>query len=772
VKPRLKGDGEERLDLRLLPGVAMAWLCAWLAPLLPIPVAIATVCALALAALLRFSPWLRISLAVGSVVVLVVMLRVVAIAHGPVDDLASQHRLVTIEATLTSDPRFSKGTSFGALPNEQVRVDLRVSEVSTYEGQWRVRTPVVAIGDSAGWREPRFGQTVQVRGQLSPAGSAEPIAALLFTSDPPQLLSSGPAPLQVSEQMRQGLHDAAASTRPGAAGLLPALVVGDTSSLTSQLEQDLRDSGLAHLTAVSGANVAIVLVSVLFVARWMRVRSYWLVSTGLVAVGWFVLLARPQPSVVRAAVMGSLGIIAVMSAGRRGGPRLLLAAALVLLLADPWLARSWGFSLSVAATAGLLFLATRWRVTFARRMPQLVADGLAVALAAQIATIPLSVALAGQVALLSVPANLLAAPAVPPATVLGAAAAAIAPIAPLVSEWLVWLAQWPTEWIAIVAQRTAQTSIATIPWPDSYVGGLLATIVILTSSLVVRWLRRRDMLRALHVGIAMVVALCLLLGFVLGPGRWPPRGWVVVACDVGQGDGLVVNAGEGVAMVVDVGPDPVLMDRCLEQLGVESIPILVLTHPHADHVMGLPAVLEDRDVDTLLVSPLTEPAEQVEAIDRWAGDIPQVIATPGQHGVLGDIQWEVIGPVRVIRGEGSDPNNASVVLRLEVRGITLLLTGDIEPAAQRALVTEGIDLRADVLKVPHHGSADQDYTFWQAVQPAVALVSAGEDNTYGHPDPELLEALAQANVVVGRTDVDGAVAVVAQEETIRMSFRS
>ena len=137
------------------------------------------------------------------------------------------------------------------------------------------------------------------------------------------------------------------------------------------------------------------------------------------AVGWFVLLARPQPSVVRAAVMGSLGIIAVMSAGRRGGPRLLLAATLVLLLADPWLARSWGFALSVAATAGLFFLATRWRDVFARQMPQLVADGLAVALAAQVATIPLSVALAGQVALLSVPANLLAAPAVAPATALG-----------------------------------------------------------------------------------------------------------------------------------------------------------------------------------------------------------------------------------------------------------------------------------------------------------------------------------------------------------------
>ena len=302
-----------------------------------------------------------------------------------------------------------------------------------------------------------------------------------------------------------------------------------------------------------------------------------------------------------------------------------------------------------------------------------------------------------------------------------------------------------------------------VSWPDSYFGGILAIAVILVSSLGVRWLRQRSLIRASHVGFATVVALGLLICVVLGPGRWPPKAWVMVACDVGQGDGLVVSAGEGVAMVVDVGPDPALMDRCLDRLGVQRIPILVLTHPHADHVMGLPAVLDGREVDTLLVSPSGEPAEQVNAIDRWVGDIPQIVATPGHSGVLGDIQWSVIGPVREIRGEGSDPNNASIVLHIEIRGITLLLTGDIESAAQRALVAEGVDLRADVLKVPHHGSADQDYTFWQEVLPRLALVSAGTDNTYGHPDPELLESLTNANVLVGRTDIDGDVAVVVQD---------
>jgi competence protein ComEC len=195
-------------------------------------------------------------------------------------------------------------------------------------------------------------------------------------------------------------------------------------------------------------------------------------------------------------------------------------------------------------------------------------------------------------------------------------------------------------------------------------------------------------------------------------------------------------------------------------LGVQQIPLLVLTHDHADHVLGLPGVLADRSVGAVLVSPLAEPVEQADQVSEWTADLPVVVAAPGQSGDINDVHWEVLWPERIIRGEGSDPNNASVVLLVQTQGVRLLLTGDIEPAAQHALALASDDLAADVIKVPHHGSRYQDQLFWQEVHPRVALVSVGEGNTYGHPDPGLLAGLSDAGLLVARTDTQGTVVVV------------
>ena len=761
------------VDLRLTAPAIALWTGAWCAPVAsPRLVVLAVVVALATALLMRrrLPIWALLSLVLCAVSAASMAARVTQLDADPIAEWAASGRHVTITGALTSDPSFAVRPGFGGTETDQVTAQLRAEVATAGSETVDVRVPVLVIGSGSGWHDVRLGDTVEISGQLRPASRADPLAALLFTDSEVLRVSLAPAVLRAADVMRSGLREAVEGLPADVRGLLPALVVGDTAELPPLLESDLRESGLAHLTAVSGANVAIVVGAVLLLARWMGVRAYVLVVLGLLAVVWFVMLARPQPSVMRAAVMGSLALVAVGAAGRTEAVRSLLAAVVLLLLVDPWLARSWGFALSVAATAGLVLLARRWSARLPAGWPAPVRDALAVALAAQVATLPLVMALSGQVALLSVVANLLVAPAVPAATLLGAASAAVAPASPWLAAVIAWAAQWPTSWITAVASWAATSPLATMPWPDGWLGGALGALLVLVLGGV--WLHgsRRHWWRAKRVALAAVLALALTAAYWWGPGRWPPPGWVLVACDVGQGDALAVNLGGGAAMVVDAGPDPALVDRCLDRLGITDVPLLVLTHFHADHVEGVPGVLDGRVVSAVMVSPLREPAEQVQHVRDWTAGTRVVEAAPGQSGEWGPASWRVIWPGQLDDmgdGEGSAPNNASVVLLVDVAGVRMLLTGDVEPEAQAALVDAGVP-DADVLKVPHHGSRYQDPEFLGAVGAELALISVGEDNTYGHPDPELVADLQHAGMVVGRTDQQGTVAVVSSGDGLRV----
>ncbi|MCZ3388294.1 MAG: MBL fold metallo-hydrolase, partial [Actinomycetia bacterium] len=226
--------------------------------------------------------------------------------------------------------------------------------------------------------------------------------------------------------------------------------------------------------------------------------------------------------------------------------------------------------------------------------------------------------------------------------------------------------------------------------------------------------------------------------------------------------------GGGGGRVFVPAPDPALVDRCLDRLGIEQVPLLVLTHFHADHVDGLPGVLDGRRVGSVLVSPLREPPEQVDMVAAATHGMEVTEAVPGQTGQWGPVSWRVLWPSGLITGEGSDANNASVVLLVEVSGVRLLLTGDVEPTAQQAMLANGTVPRADVLKVPHHGSRFQDEGFISAVGARVAVISVGEGNPYGHPSPELVESLSDTGMIVARTDTDGSVAVVVDGDDLRV----
>jgi competence protein ComEC len=266
--------------------------------------------------------------------------------------------------------------------------------------------------------------------------------------------------------------------------------------------------------------------------------------------------------------------------------------------------------------------------------------------------------------------------------------------------------------------------------------------------------------------VALGVLLVLVMVRPLPSPGWPPPDWVLVACDVGQGDGLVLNAGGGGAVVVDTGPDPEAMTRCLGRLDVGAVPVLVLTHFHADHIGGVPAVLGDHRVGELDVTATEDPAYGARAVHRWATArrVPVRVPAYGEVRHVGALTWQVIGPGRAPGAgareeEGSAANNASVVLLVAVRGVRILMSGDMEPEAQQALARSLPGLRADVLKVPHHGSRYQDQRLIEGLGARLAVVSVGVQNDYGHPASSTLGMLRAAGMTVARTDQDGDLAV-------------
>jgi len=686
-------------------------------------------------------------------------------AVGDLDTLTGARAVVSLEATVTSDP-FTPAARPGREPVVMARAT--AYRVEGRGRRTRVHAPITIRGD-AGLQSVKWHDRVRFRGRLQPPDPGRPELAVLRVSSHEVIEPAGRV-ARVAEHLRAGLRRAVDPTPADARGLLPGLVIGDTSRTPADLTEAMQATGMTHLTAVSGSNIAVVggmvlgLCVLLGVPR--RLRP-WVVALAIVG---FVVLARPEPSVVRAAAMGLIGLIGVSRSRRSAGLPVLSGAIVVVLVADPWMARSFGFALSALATLGLLLFTRPWGDAVARHLPKrlaFVGPAVAIPVAAQAMCAPLIVLLQGSVSVIGVVANLVAAPLVAPATVAGVVAAVVSVVADAPAQLVGWLGAVPTLGIARTARVMSDVPGGTMPWPDGGRGALLLAAVTALAVLTGRWLARFALLKPV-VAVA-VVALTAAMALPTRVVTWPPPGWRVVFCDVGQGDAAVVRTGPRSALVVDAGPDPPAVDGCLDSLGVEVVDAVVLTHFHADHVEGLPGVLADRRVGQVLTSPVAEPSWQVGEVARWTRPrgIPTSSLAAGDRLEFGDVRAEVWAPVRRIAA-GSVPNNASVVLAVHVGEADVLLLGDVEREAAHDLL---LRLRRDpamaaaagefdVVKTPHHGSANLDSGLMAAVRAPVAVISVGKDNDYGHPTQGHLTMLQRNGYAVYRTDQRGHVALV------------
>lgn len=689
------------------------------------------------------------------------------------DALADAHRgsTLTLIGTVDSYPERRDDAQRFQMRVEELRLQGRTEAI---EGRVLVET--------AATHALRWGDRVQVTGQLWPPGTSDRFSYADYLARQgvfsvmsgailvPLNERAGFAPLLWLADLRDAARQQIQAGLPEPqAGLLVGILLGDESTLDPELREDFSIAGASHIIAISGFNMALVGGFALALMQRAGFRRAYAAWAALALIWVYALFVGGGPSVVRAAAMSSLLLVAPLLRRRTYLPASLAFAALLLSMQEPRMLYDLGFQLSFAAVLGMALLVEPLTIVLSRvlTMPGLswLREPLSATLAAQIATLPVLVAHLGMISLAALPVNLLILGVQPLILMAGALAVLIALLLPVLAQPLFWVLLLPLLWTTSVVRFFAGLPLAVVPF-ELDGRWLLLLGVALTTAMLLRTARPRLWQRLLELvnrrglwwvsggGAAAYVVLALAFAWSRPDGLlhiW----WL----DVGHSHAVLIQTPSGAQILVDGGRQPT---RLLAALG-DRLPfydrrleLLILTHSDEQDFAALVDVAQRYEIGLFASNGQSNIGERFQRLDSLLAETPRVVLTAGYALDFGDgARLEVLHPRRLPR-PGTPLGDDALVLRLSYGEVSILLTSDLSRAGQETLLDTGQDLNAAVLALPQHGRARSlDLALVEAVRPQVVVVQADAANRQGDPDADVLALLA--GLPLFRTDTQGAV---------------
>lgn len=550
--------------------------------------------------------------------------------------------------------------------------------------------------------------------------------------------------------------------------LFSGMLFGDISGMSERQETDFRRAGLTHLVAVSGSNLAMIIIPLVYMLAWLGIRKEFQLLVVLMVAVFYAFATGLEPPILRASVMTTVAIIGLFFIGRKNSLSTLSFTCLALLIYDPFLIFSPSFLLSFMSTLGLVVLMPSIKRRLLR-VPEWLSVPLATTVSAQIFVIPVASYFFGEISIASFAANVFAAPLVPVITNLGLISVILLDIAKPVSFLSATITNFCLTALLFIGKVFGNLKWATLQANFNLLSsaGYFAIIYLF-------FLEKR--MKATSKAKLVFGVLLIFIAYIAWMPAFSPAGVdsdvEVYFFDVGQGDGALVRTKEGSNIVIDTGKNNDSMLRHLKGLNIREIDILLISHFDEDHTGGILSIADNLKISKAMRGRTADKDNLEKAIEKnfSKNKVEVVKVERGQTFRLGSLKIGILHPKSNDAGYvKNNENNESVVAKFSYKDISFLFTGDIEKEAQK-IIKNDKNLKSNVIKIPHHGAKNAaDAEFLKQVAPEIAIISAGKNNSYGHPSKEYLDILRNQNIDIYRTDLKGTIKVISDGRTVSVT---